>query len=74
MPIITTNHAIPYTKTENQKNKMYFNPLKYTRLYSYIRNFCNLISLEQWYFSLIWKPTSENYKPFAGRDIWHKYH
>ena len=23
-------------------------------LYYYIRNFCNLIGLEQWYFSLIW--------------------
>ena len=23
-------------------------------LYHYMRNFCNLIGLEQWYFSLIW--------------------
>ena len=23
-------------------------------LYCYMRNFCNLIGLEQWYFSLIW--------------------
>ena len=23
-------------------------------LYYYMRNFCNLIGLEQWYFSLIW--------------------
>ena len=23
-------------------------------LYYYIRNFCNLIGLEQWYFNLIW--------------------
>ena len=26
---------------------------KFQRLYYYIRNFCNLILLEQWYFSLI---------------------
>ena len=23
-------------------------------LYYYMRNFCNLIALDQWYFSLIW--------------------
>ena len=27
--------------------------LKLHNLYYYIRNFCNLIGLEQWYFSLI---------------------
>ena len=28
--------------------------LVYPPLYYYMRNFCNLIILEQWYFSLIW--------------------
>ena len=27
---------------------------KFQRLYYYMRNFCNLIGLEQWHFSLIW--------------------
>ena len=27
---------------------------KFLRLYYYMRNFCNLIGLERWYFSLIW--------------------
>ena len=27
--------------------------LEYPDLYYYMRNFCNLIGLEQWYFSLI---------------------
>ena len=36
----------------------------------YKRNFCNLIGLEQWYFSLTWNTlTCENYKPFAGSSI-----
>ena len=36
-------------------------------LYYYMRNFCILIGLEQWYFSLIWNiPACENYKPFGG--------
>ena len=26
----------------------------FSALYYYMRNFCNLIGLEQWYFSLIW--------------------
>ena len=28
--------------------------MKFQHLYYYRRNFCNLIGLEQWYFSLIW--------------------
>ena len=28
--------------------------LLYLNLYYFMRNFCNLIGLEQWYFSLIW--------------------
>ena len=38
-------------------------------IYYYMRNFCNLVDLEQWYFSLIEIPTYENYKPFAGSGI-----
>ena len=34
-------------------------------LYCYMRNFCILIGLGQWYFSLI---------AWFVRDIWHKYH
>ena len=39
------------------------------RLYYFMRNFCNLIDLEHWYFSLIWNTTCENYKAFAGSSI-----
>ena len=47
-----------------------------------MRNFCNLIGLEQWDFSLIWNtymwklPTFCGYKRIIAfvRDIWHKYH
>ena len=39
-------------------------------LYYHIRNFCDLIGLEQWYFSFILKtPSCENHKPFAGSSI-----
>ena len=38
-------------------------------VYYYMRNFCNLIGLEQWYFSLTEIPTVGNYKPFAGSSI-----
>ena len=38
-------------------------------VYYYMKNFCNLIGLEQWYFSLIEVPTCENYKPFVGSSI-----
>ena len=34
-----------------------------------MRNFCNLIGLEQWYFMKSEIPTCENYKPFAGSSI-----
>ena len=34
-----------------------------------MRNFCNLIGSERWYFSLIEIPTYENYKPFVGSSI-----
>ena len=31
-----------------------FRSFSFPVLYCYMRNFCNLIGLEQWYFSLIW--------------------
>ena len=50
-----------------------------------MRNFCNLIGLGQWYFSLIWNTymwklqnlCEYEYKQIIAwivRDIWHKYH
>ena len=50
-----------------------------------MRNFCNLICWEQWYFSLIWNTYMWKLQTFCGkkykqiiawfvRDIWHKYH
>ena len=50
-----------------------------------MRNFCDLIGLEQWYFSLIWNTYPWKLPTFCGwwykqiiawfvRDIWHKYH
>ena len=39
-------------------------------LYYYMRNFCNLIGLEQWYFSAQFEITTcENNEPFAGSSI-----
>ena len=36
------------------------------RLYYYMRNFCNLIGLEQWYFSLIWNTYMWKLQTFCG--------
>ena len=38
-------------------------------LYYYMRNFCNLIGLEQWYFSLIWNTYMWKLQPFAVSSI-----
>ena len=38
-------------------------------LYYYMRNFCNLIGLEQWYFSLIWNTYMWKLQPFVGSSI-----
>ena len=38
-------------------------------LYYYMRNFCNLIGLEQRYFSLIWNTYMWKLQPFAGSSI-----
>jgi len=38
-------------------------------LYYYMRNFCNLIGLEQWYFSLIWNTYMWKLQPFGGSSI-----
>ena len=35
-------------------------------LYYYMRNFCNLIGLEQWYFSLIWNTYMWKLQTFCG--------
>ena len=41
-------------------------PLFYLQnLYYYMRNSCNLIGLEQWYFSLIWSTYMWKLQPFA---------
>ena len=58
---------------------------KFKRLYYYMKNFCNLIGLEKWYFSLIWNTymwklqtfCRQYYKQIIAwfvRDIWHKNH
>ena len=39
-------------------------------LYHYVRNFCNLIGLEQWYFSLIWNTYMWKLQTFCG--WWYK--
>ena len=35
-------------------------------LYYYMRNFCNLIGLERWYFSLIWNTYMWKLQTFCG--------
>ena len=37
-----------------------------TSLYYYMRNFCNLIGLEQWYFTLIWNTYMWKLQTFYG--------
>ena len=34
-------------------------------LYYYMKNFCNLIGLEQWYFSLVWNTYMWKLQNFA---------
>ena len=38
-------------------------------LYYYMRNYCNLIGLEQWYFSLIWNTYMWKLQTFCGYVI-----
>ena len=38
-------------------------------LYYYMKNFCNLIGLEQWYFTLIWNTYMWKLQTFAGSSI-----
>ena len=40
--------------------------LNFGALYYYVRNFCNLIGLEQWYFSLIWNTYMWKLQTFWG--------
>ena len=39
---------------------------KFQRLYYYVRNFYNLIGLEQWYFSLMWNAYMWKLQTFCG--------
>ena len=39
---------------------------KFKRLYYYMKNFCNLIGLEKWYFSLIWNTYMWKLQTFCG--------
>ena len=41
----------------------------FSPLYYYMRNFCNLIGLEQWYFSLIWNTYMWKLQTFGGSSI-----
>ena len=63
----------------------FFGRRELERLYYYMRNFCILIGLEQWYFTLIcntymWKLQTfcgkyyKHIKAWFVRDIWYKYH
>jgi len=40
--------------------------VRFPGLYYYMRNFCNLIGLEQWYFSLIWNTYMWKLQTFSG--------
>ena len=40
--------------------------VKYSLLYYYMINFCNLIGLEQWYFNLIWNTYMWKLQTFCG--------
>ena len=45
----------PVTIANSKGNELLLNfGHKFQPLYYYMRNFCNFIGLEQWYFSLIW--------------------
>ena len=54
-----------YTYTRSIQKQL----IKYDTLYYYMRNFCNLIGLEPWYFSLIWNTYMWKLPPFAGSSI-----
>ena len=41
------------TKCSYSFSELRYSPFGFNPLYYYMRNFCNLIGLEQWYFSLI---------------------
>ena len=50
---------------QNKKHQIRHKP-GISKHYSTMRNFYNLVCLEQWYFSLVWLPTCETYKSFVG--------
>ena len=43
-----------------------FRSFSFPVLYCYMRNFCNLIGLEQWYFTLIWNTYMWKLQTFCG--------
>ena len=62
-----------YTLTPFRNNvftsTMIFREISYLQLYYYMRNFCSLMGLEQWYFSLIWETYMWKLQPFASSSI-----
>ena len=42
------------------------NDTGFISLYYYMKNYCNLIGLEQWYFSLIWNTYIWKLQTFCG--------
>ena len=42
----------------------------FSTLYYFMRNVCNLIGLEQWYFRLIWNTYMCKLQTFAGSSIY----
>ena len=57
--------------TVRRRKRLFFIPNRQsakilTVLYHYMRNFCNLIGLEQWYFSLIWNTYMWKLQTFCG--------
>ena len=56
-----SDHIITYINTSNTEVITLSH-----MLYYYMRNFCNLIGLEQWYFSLIWNTYMWKLQTFCG--------
>ena len=51
--ILLSENAITTTNEHLLESSVIIFLVELSRLYYYMRNFCNLIGLEQWYFSLI---------------------
>ena len=63
--ILTNSWNTESLPEKNKKHQIRHKP-GISKHYSAMRNFYNLICLEQWYFSLVWLPTCETYKSFVG--------